>query len=964
MAMKVLIVAKTRRGSGACVGGITWEGRSVRLIAADAETNDRAGLEYNVGEVWELELTPDPSIVPPHVENVVVRQGRRLKRLEDAAEFIRRHMPPAVGGPELLFDGMAQHSPAGGLYIARTAGLPSRSTMFWVPDRALQINCEGKRIRYRYPTPDGGRTLTFVGFQEPVEVIPAGTLLRVSLAHWWRPKEKPDEELRCYAQLSGWHIEPGAVDDPCIELPRVCGGIHASFLPEERPELDRAREMLKRRFGFSEFLPLQEEVISRVLRRRDTLAVMPTGGGKSLCYQLPALLFEGLTAVVSPLIALMQDQVSQLRELGIPAAFLNSTLLLREHVAVASRARSGTLKILYAAPETMLRPETLLLLEQSGISCLAVDEAHCISEWGHDFRPEYRQLDEVRRRFPQAVCLALTATATPRVRADIRRLLRLEPDAEFVASFDRPNLLLTVQPRLDGLGQTLAFLNQHRDKSGIIYCAKRKQVDRLAAELQARGWPASPYHAGLDDRVRHQNQEQFLGEDTGIMVATVAFGMGINKSNVRFVLHYNLPKDIESYYQEIGRAGRDGLPADCLLLHSRADAITVRHFIDEGAPSERPGRQARLDALIRYAETIGCRRLPLLSYFGETPAKECGHCDNCRATRNPSPLTDVTEAARKFLSCVKRTGESFGVSHIVDVLRGSRSQKVLSRGHDRLSTYGIGLEFTAEQWRELARQFIGQGLLDQDMQYGGLSLTPKAWRVFKDEKVFVSVASPQAESSEAAPAEHDEELFQHLRALRLQLARQAGMPTYIIFSDRALIEMARHFPQDDQQFLAISGVGEAKLAKHGAEFLRLIRDHCQNRSLRPSPPPVEKPQGSTDWLTVKRRFKEVGELFEAGHSLDELAGRFSVKRATIVQNLARHFQNGGRLNPDRLLAASSLSPPEQERVLAVFGQLGTERLAPVYDALGGSISYDELRLLQLFLLSVNHRAPRRESSSP
>ncbi len=871
--MKVLVVAKTRRGGGACVGGIAEDGRSVRLVTSDAATNGRAGLEYEVGEQWEIEYAPDLHLIPPHVENIIVLSAHRIGRVDDAPNFIRQHMPPVRGGPPALFDGLAQSSPTGALFIAKRTGLPSRSTMFWMPDQTLSMDVEGKRIRYRYPTSDGGRTLTFVGFQEPVIEIPAGTLLRVSLAHWWRPKERPDEELRCYVQLSGWFrdrdcrdvgqaagrslpaqarlsLAMGSATPPASPPALVLPVIGAE--PERTPELSAARAVLKRTFGYSTFLPLQDEVIARVMQKRDTLVIMPTGGGKSLCYQLPALLWDGLTMVVSPLISLMQDQVVQLRELGVPSAFLNSTLRHAEYLKVAHGVRDGTIKILYAAPETVLRPETLLLLEQSRLECVAVDEAHCLSEWGHDFRPEYRKLEEVRRRFPRVVCVALTATATPRVREDIRRVLAIEAAGEFVASFDRPNLWLAVAPRRDGLGQTLAFLERHRGQSGILYCSTRQQVDELAAELKARSWPALAYHAGLDDDQRRQNQERFIRDDAGIMVATVAFGMGINKSNVRFVLHYNLPKDLESYYQEIGRAGRDGLPADCLLLHSRADAITIRHFIDAGAGAERPGRQARLEAMMRYAETTGCRRIPLLAYFGETTGASCRQCDRCVDPGEPAALVDVSIAARKFLSCVKRTGEMFGPAHVIDVLRASKSQKVLARGHDRLSTYGIGREFSARQWRELAQQFITQGLLEQDLQFGGLRLTPKAWPVLKGETVLAVMPAPVPvlAASSTVPTDDREELFEKLRAVRRQLAAAAGVPPYVIFSDRSLTEMTAALPRNESQFQAINGVGSVKLAHYGEAFLGVIRTHCAERGLAaPLSSDDSRPAEPTRWLT-------------------------------------------------------------------------------------------------------------------
>lgn len=1019
--MRVLIVAKTRRGTGACVGGLTQDGQSVRLVAADAERNEHAGLEYNVGEVWEIESTPDPAIIPPHVENIIVLAARRLKRIENLEEIIQRFVPPVAGGWEKLFEGRLQATPAGGLFVAKSTGLPLRSTMFWTPDQPLHRDVEGKRIRYRYATDDGGRTLTFVGFQEPIEVIPAGALLRVSLAHWWKPKDAPPEEvLRCHLQLSGWFLPEQSSLGLVIQVPgRSPKCVSGPTSPA--PDLDSVHHVLKHTFGFGEFLPLQEDIVVRLLQRRDTLVIMPTGGGKSLCYQLPALLRDGLTVVVSPLIALMQDQVNQLHQLAVRAAFLNSTLALREYTSIASRVRSGEVRILYVAPETLLRPETLVLLEQSRLACIAVDEAHCISEWGHDFRPEYRQLQQVRRRFPQAVCVALTATATPRVREDICRLLRIKPDGEFVASFDRPNLFLSVQPRRDGLRQALAFLEQHKAQSGITYCSTKKQVDKLAAELVARGWPALPYHAGMDAESRRENQDNFIRDDATIMVATVAFGMGINKSNVRFVLHFNLPRDIESYYQEIGRSGRDGLPADCLLLHSRADAITIRKFIDEGAMSEAAGRQARLEAMVRYAETAGCRRVPLLGYFGETLTWErrhpagacpdhddsradkvsalpgasdadetarahkavralagpgiggvpalagkvpalpgepahCGHCDNCRAGQRAVELADLTDAARNFLFCIQRTGECFGPTHIIDVLRGSKSQRVLNRHHDRLPVYGTGREFSGETWRDLVNQFIEQGLAEQDLQFGGLRLGAKAEAVLSGENVFVrrKLTPEVVTRAETAPKEHDPELFEQLRRKRRELADQAGVPAYVIFSDRALVEMATHLPRTPAQFLDINGVGESKLANYGETFLQLIRDYCVALGIPEAAPAIAPlPAPGNDepmrWLTTGRRHEEIGDAFAAGAMLDELETRFAIQRGTILQHLQRYRDAGNRFDPERVLANCRLSAAERARALAAFHAHGHEWLGPVHDALGGSVPYEELHVLRLYL---------------
>jgi ATP-dependent DNA helicase RecQ len=838
-------------------------------MAADAATNEHAGLEYQVGEVWEVDCVPDENIVPPHVENIIAHRARRLKQSAELEKAILRFMPPVNGGPEKLFDGRLQASSSGALFITERTGLPSRSTMFWRPDHSLALDYEGKRIRYRYLTGDGGRTVTFVGFQEPVDAIAAGTLLRVSLAHWWRPTDKPQEELRCYVQLSGWfpyhrmaasNLSPSCASNGC----KLAGGGAEKAGQNERArlpsilasDLHRARTVLKDTFGFTEFLPVQGDVVDHVLKGRDTLAVMPTGGGKSLCYQLPALLRDGLTVVVSPLIALMQDQVSQLRQLAVPAAFLNCTVPHHDYVSIVNRVRRGEVKLLYVAPETLLRPETLLLLEQSRLSCLAVDEAHCISEWGHDFRPEYRQLQAARGRFPQAVCLALTATATARVREDIRRLLAIAADGEFVASFNRRNLFLAVEPRHDGLARTLAFVERHRGQSGIIYCGKRRQVDEVSAALNANGWLALPYHAGLDDAVRRQNQERFIHDKVPIIVATIAFGLGINKPNVRFVLHYHLPKDLESYYQEIGRAGRDGLPAECLLLCSRADAMVHRHFIDEGAEIERAGRVARLNALMSYAEERDCRRIPLLAYFGETLASPCGNCDNCRPATESGDTTDVTEAARKFLSCVQRTGQVFGAAHIIAVLRGSRSKKVLASRHDKVGTFGIGMEHSADVWHELAQHFVRQGLVDADPEFGGLRLAPKGWQVLKGGSVR-------------------------------------------------------------------------------ARLTLVAADAAPRRIVRP---------------VSSRRCDDIGELFQAGHSLDEIAQRYSIQRATVIAHLYDFHQGGGRLDTGRLLAFSTLSEMERRRVLAAFERLGLERLAPIREALSDAVAYDELHLLRLYAL--------------
>ena len=703
---------------------------------------------------------------------------------------------------------------------------------------------------------------------------------------------------------------------------------------------------LKRVFGFDEFYPLQEQAVANVMAGRDTLIVLPTGGGKSLCYQLPALLLDGLTVVVSPLISLMQDQVAQLRELGVAAEFLNSSLIFAEQNAVMERARIGQTTLLYLAPETLLKPDVLFMLEHANVACFAIDEAHCISAWGHDFRPEYRQLAALRRRFGDAVCIALTATATPRVQEDIQENLGFSAGSALIGDFNRANLMLRAQPRVDGLAQVLAFLDGHREQAGIIYCTARKQVDELTAALQSHGWSALPYHAGLDPATRTRNQNAWVRDDAAIMVATVAFGMGIDKSDVRFIVHFNLPKSIENYYQEIGRAGRDGLPADCLLLYNYQDLTTLRFFISQGAEDERRGGELRLQAMQRLAETDGCRRGVILPYFGGDFSPPCTSCDNCLGEGDDVERTDVTVAAQKFLSCVARTDQRFGISHVIKVLRGSADKKVLGLGHDRLSTYGIGMEYSTAQWKELAQHFISQGLIHQNLEFGSLQLTDKAVAVFKGAPV--TVVWRQTKTAKATPVDYDRGLFQQLRVLRKELANTAGVPPYVVFSDRSLVEMAAHFPQNETQLLTIHGVGEAKLASYGAAFLKVLRAYSEEHNVTWQP--VAKtvaPRGPVVSGNGKRRFEEVGERFAAGESMNDLRASYGVTRSTIINHLNKYVQAGHRLEPDVLRAQSTLDESAQQAVLDAFAELQTDYLAPVFEALNGAVPYEELHIMRL-----------------
>ena len=895
--MRVLIVAKTRMGRGACIGAITEKGESVRLVPFNADPRDGANKEYEVGEIWEITAEPETSLIPPHNENIVVYKKSRLhttKDTKDLVSAIELLMPPKAGDPRELYEGLLKTTSSGSLYVAAAGDVPPYSTTFWRPDQPLTRDIEGKRIRYRYPTENGSCTLTFVGFQEPIETIPAGMLLRVSLAHRWRPKDQPDAEERHYAQISGWffeEVEQAQSEDPIDQE-------QASPPISTQPPL----EILTNVFGHEEFRPFQETIINHILKRQDALIVLPTGGGKSLCYQLPALMFDGLTVVVSPLISLMQDQVRQLQNRGIRAAFLNHTVRNTEYIATMQQVRQGEIKLLYLAPETLVRPEILVMLDDSDVACLAIDEAHCISEWGHDFRQEYRQLVSIRERFQNAVCVALTATATPRVQKDIKQLLKFDVENEFIGSFDRANLFIAVEPKVELLDQTLAFLHKHRQESGIIYCQTKKQVESLCRDLTARRISVLPYHADLDDETRKQNQDAFINGDTQVIVATIAFGMGIDKADVRFVLHAGLPKEPESYYQEIGRSGRDGLSAECLLLFSYGDVDTINHFIEQGAQSERHGRHERSQTLVSWATSIACRRKVLLAYFGEQYEEQnCGMCDNCR--KSEMERVDLTIPAQKFLSCVVRTDELFGEAYIIDILRGSQRKKILDNGHDRLSTHGIGIEHSKIQWRYLSFQFLQHKILKRDARHGSLRVTQKGWGVLNRGDQFwgFPIESVDSATSGLAP-EYSSELFKLLRIERDRIAEAEGVLPYEIFHDNALQMMATYFPVSEESFRLMPGVGSKRSKKYADFFLPIIREYfnrhgidsaeSETETLNNCDTRSEEPNGYAqelfELLRAKRKTIAEGEgipAFVVFHdkTLREMATTFPRTRETFVQ---------------------------------------------------------------------------------
>jgi len=594
-------------------------------------------------------------------------------------------------------------------------------------------------------------------------------------------------------------------------------------------------ETLRDVFGYSTFRPPQEEVVSTLIEGGSAFVLMPTGGGKSLCYQIPALHRSGVAVVVSPLISLMKDQVDALAANGVRAAFYNSSLKSSEARRVLSNLHRGELDLLYIAPERLMSEEFLARLSDIPLALFAIDEAHCVSQWGHDFRPEYVQLGRLRRLFPDVPVIALTATADPHTRDDIRSLLGLARASSFVAGFDRPNIRYTVVDKLKPKIQLAAFLKTRRGEAGIVYALSRKRVEEVAARLAASGLKAAPYHAGLSTNERQRVQEAFLRDDIQVVVATVAFGMGIDKPNVRFVIHYDLPKNIESYYQETGRAGRDGLPAEALLLFGYGDISIARGLIEKGENAEQKRIELhKLNAMVGFAEARNCRRRILLGYFGERMVEDCGNCDVCL---DPPETYNATVDAQKTLSCVFRVGQRFGAGHVLDVLRGARTQRVLELGHDQLSTFGIGADQGSEFWGNLIRQLVHLGYLRQDVaSYSVLKLTEAARPLLRGEEKLI-LAKPRARVAPEKKAarkkvgeiEYDRELFENLRALRKRLADEAGVPPYVIFGDATLAEMAAYLPENHQDLLGINGVGKLKLRRYGDNFLEEIRSHLANR---------------------------------------------------------------------------------------------------------------------------------------
>jgi ATP-dependent DNA helicase RecQ len=711
--------------------------------------------------------------------------------------------------------------------------------------------------------------------------------------------------------------------------------------------LHQAKETLRNTFGYPEFRPLQQEAISQVLGGTDTLLIMPTGGGKSLCYQIPAILFDGLAVVVSPLISLMNDQVMQLGDLGVESIVINSSLDRETYHKHQMLVRNNEVDLVYMAPETLLKPDMVRLLKSANLDLLAIDEAHCISEWGHDFRPEYRRLAELRQEIPDASCIALTATATEQVREDIRKQLNIGETATLLSSFDRQNLFLEVRKKQNGLQQLLEFLDGRKQESGIIYCFSRKQVDELTADLQEHGYDAEGYHAGRSDADRHRIQEDFVRDDTAIIVATIAFGMGINKPNVRYVVHYELPKNIESYYQQIGRAGRDGLDSDCLLLYAYGDVSKQRFFIDQKEGQVRDRELDLLYRLVDYVESRRCRRVGLLDYFGETYDPPCGMCDNCQ--RADAEKVDVTVQAQKLLSCAVKTDQVYGIAHLVRVLRGSRAKKVLEAGHEKLSTYDIGSEWNRKQWRLLYRQMLGEDILIKDRKHGSVKLTQKALPILKGEqKVHLpkeELAALERSSStrttrRKAMSSVQDQKFEHLRKLRKRLADEQNVPPYVIFSDKTLLDLVKKEPTNRNELMDVHGVGKVKARKYGKTFLE---------AMYAFEPIKKRPSGTRHVVAMK--------YYNQGQSIDDIADQMGIKPSTVTGYLQKAVMDSMALaEPERLLKDFELTASDAEAIRAEFAKAEDHRLKPIFDHFEERYSYDQLKAVRTIMLNEEQQS--------
>lgn len=711
--------------------------------------------------------------------------------------------------------------------------------------------------------------------------------------------------------------------------------------------------LLKTHFGYDQFRPLQEQIISNILEKRDTFVLMPTGGGKSLCYQLPALHFEGTALVISPLIALMKDQVDTLRANGIAAAYLNSTLSKEETRYIEQEAREGKLKLLYIAPERLAVPAFRDFLDELPISLLAIDEAHCISEWGHDFRPDYRNLKRLRQQLSKVPAIALTATATEKVRQDIIQQLEFERAQTFISSFNRDNLTYHVQPKANSFNNLLDLLDKYANESAIVYCFSRNDTEKVAEQLRDADYKALAYHAGLSNEERQANQDKFIKDEAHIMVATIAFGMGIDKPDIRLIVHLDLPKTLEGYYQETGRAGRDGLPSECVLFYSYGDKMKQDFFINQLVdPRERAKAQEKLMQVIEFCQLQSCRRSYLLQYFGETWADDnCGNCDICL---NPREQFDATEITNKILSAIIRTGQRFGLGYVSEVLRGETTSKVRERGHDQLSVFGIVQDFSEEELKLLMNALIQkQYLIKNEGEYATYQVGDLGKRFLKEKgriTLFKPIVENLTNTKKKVTMKFDQELFEKLRVLRKTLADERGVPPFVIFGDITLQQMAAYYPQSEASLSQISGVGQSKLAQFGPAFLEAITAHATQHNLTEQTIPrsrtAPKRRTSSHIARNNSTYAETKRLIDSGLPLQEVANQRGVTLGTIITHIEQLLEADQPLLLDHI-------QPTPERMTAIrqaFENYGMASLSTARQALGPEYSFDEIRLARIILM--------------
>lgn len=710
-------------------------------------------------------------------------------------------------------------------------------------------------------------------------------------------------------------------------------------------------QVLQSKFGYAAFRLEQEAIIQSVLQRRDTFVLMPTGGGKSLCYQIPALIFEGLTLVISPLIALMKDQVDALRVNGIEAAYLNSSQTWQEQQTIITRARNNEIKLLYLAPERLIRAEErggeksnpllspmLQAITSMNVSLIAIDEAHCISHWGHDFRPEYLMLSYLKQVLPQVPVIALTATADKRTRKDIVEKLALHDPGIFVSSFNRANIRYTVEDKRDAFDKLVDFIERRKDEAGIVYCLSRASTERIAQDLQDLGFKALPYHAGLDKELRARNQEMFLKDDVKIVVATIAFGMGINKSNVRYVVHMDLPKNIEGYYQETGRAGRDGLDSEALLFYSYGDVLKLRKFAEvEGNEEQTRIAQAKLEEMASYGALTTCRRKFLLNYFDEAAPDHCGNCDVCLTAVE---VYDGTVHAQKVLSAISRLGERYGAGHVIDFLRGSNSAKITD-DQKQLKTFGVGKDMSKNQWSEIIRDLVDRGYLEKSKGlYPVLTLSEKCADVLRgNAKVMLTKSKTRAEVKPVNDGEYEKNLLLALKDVRRQLANEENVPPYTILSDASLMEIATYLPFNKPDFRKIAGFGEAKIDRYGRYFWQVVADYCTEHSLQSRMHlkalkiRKEKPERDSD---TKRQSLD---MLRNGHDVEKIAVMRGLTVSTIETHLAYYVQTG------KLEVYDLIDPIDVDRIQRAIEASESTMLSSIRQDLKDEYTFGQIRLV-------------------